>query len=207
MAHREKHFIDGELAPSVTEVLAVIDKPFLKIWYGRLGLEKAQAYLKETQELGRNVHSAIEGYFRGEPTPELTQQEARMFSLFRQWALDTKFTPTELELHVESKHWKFHGTFDAVGHFGDGKLVICDWKTSSMIDDTYGAQLAAYATALREQHGIEVNDGLIVRVDKKLDAKKPLEVKRFENFPMYFSLFEHCLEVWKFGHKLGAYKR
>jgi hypothetical protein len=207
MSHREKVFIDGKLAPSVTEVLAVVDKPFLKLWYGKLGLAAATAYLKETQELGRRFHSAIEEYFRGGEVPELDQREAGMFALFKGWAVESGFSPVDLELHVQSRLYGYHGTFDAIGKFAmSDELLICDWKTSSGIDALYGAQLAAYAQAYKEETGTEILNGLIVRIDKKSDAKKPIEIKRFTDLPKYFEVFKHCRHIHDFVNKRGEWQ-
>jgi hypothetical protein len=208
MAHREKCFIDGKEAPSVTEVINVLDKPFLKIWYGKLGLAAATAYLTETQELGRRVHSAIEEYFRGGEVPELDQREAGMFALFKGWAVESGFSPIELEMHVKSREFLYHGTFDAIGKFGnDDELLICDWKTSSKISDEYGIQLSAYAQAYKEEHGVSISNGLVVRVDKKPDAKKPIEIKRFTDLPRYFEMFKHCRKLHDFVNKKGEWAR
>ncbi len=205
MGHREKVFIGGEEAPSVTQVLSVIDKPFLKRWYGKLGTAECERIVRESQETGHLVHEAIESYFRGEELPELPQKEAKMFSLVKGWALESRFTPVELELHVKSEKYKYHGTMDTIGKFEDGVLVIGDWKTSSGINDEYGVQLSAYAQAYKEETGITVNDGFIVRVDKKEDAKVPFEIRRFSDLPKYFDVFLACLDVWRFVNKKGAW--
>lgn len=203
--HREQIIIGGEVAPSVTQVLGIIDKPFLQKWRGKLGNAECDRIVRESQETGHLVHEAIESYFRGEDIPELPQKEAKMFALLKGWALESRFTPTELELHVKSEKYGYHGTMDAIGKFDDGVLLIGDWKTSSSINHEYGAQLAAYAQAYKEETGTEVTEGFIVRVDKKEDAKVPLEVKRFTDLPKYFEAFLACLDVWRFVNKRGKW--
>lgn len=206
MGHREKHLICGEEAPSVTQVLSVVRKPFLETWRGRLGNVECDRIMKESQELGHHVHEAIEAYFRGEPAQSLTHQEAEMFELVKQWAIESQFRPLELELHLESVKYLYHGTCDAIGSFPDGKLLMVDWKTSSGVDELYGAQLAAYTQAREEETGELITDGLIVRVDKKKGAKVPFEVVRFNDLPRYFKVFEHCLNLWRFVNKKGEWK-
>ncbi len=204
--HKEKVFIGGEEAPSVTQVLNIINKPFLHLWRGKLGNAECDRIVRESQETGHLVHEAIESYFRGEDIPDLPQKEAKMFSLVKGWALESKFTPTELELHVKSEKYGYHGTMDAIGKFDDGLLVITDWKTSSGINDEYAIQLSAYAQAYKEETGTEVTDGCIVRVDKKETAKVPFEIKRFTELPKYFSVFLACLDVWRFVNKKGSWQ-
>lgn len=205
--HKEKVFIDGVEAGSVTQILGVVRKPFLEFWRGKHGNAECDRIMRESQEIGHRVHDAIEGYFRGDLTPELEQNEAKMFTLFKQWAVDTKINPTELEMTVQSHLHHYQGTFDAVAHFGDGKLVILDWKTSSAIDDLYGAQLAAYAQGFKEQTGMEITEGLVVRMDKKPDAKKPFEVKRFDDLPRYFEVFLHAKALYDFVNHKGVWTK
>jgi hypothetical protein len=206
MAHREKHFINGVEAPSVTQVLNVIRKPFLEVWRGKLGNTECDRIMTESQELGHRFHGAIEAYFRGEEIDELPQREAEMFALFRGWAIDSKFTPLELELHLESQAHYFHGTCDVIGRFEDGPLLVGDWKTSSAISADYGMQLSAYAAMYKEQFGGEIKDGFVLRVDKKVGAKKPIEIQRFENLPKYFDAFLHCKAVFDFVNKKGEWR-
>jgi CRISPR/Cas system-associated exonuclease Cas4 (RecB family) len=197
MVHREKVYIEGVLAPSVTEVLGIVRKPFLEFWRGKLGNAKCEQVLRESQDIGTNLHSMIEAYFRGETIPEHSGPELRMFLLFKEWALRSRISPIELELSMESKIYKYHGTCDFIGKL-DGKLVIVDWKTSSQMDDLHSAQLAAYAQLYLEQFNETINDGLIVRMDKKEAAKKTFEIKEYPNLSQYFPVFQNCLGVWRF---------
>ena len=206
MGHREKYFINGEEAPSVTTILNVVRKPFLETWRGKLGNAECDRIVAESQELGHRFHEAIEAFYQGHELPELPQREAEMFALFRGWALESKFEPMELELHLESKKYLYHGTVDTFGRFEDGVIVAGDWKTSSSINDDYGMQLAAYAEAYNETTGSNVTEGFILRVDKKPGAKKPIEIKRFTNLPKYFEAFMHCKSIYDFVNKKGAWK-
>lgn len=207
MGHREKVFIDGKEAASVTTILSVVRKEFLERWRGKLGNAECDRIVRESQDLGQNVHSAIECYFRGDEIPELSKREAEMFALFKGWALESRFNPTELELHVQSEEHLYHGTMDTIGHFGDGVLLLGDWKTSSAIDDLYALQLSAYAQAFKEETGVEITEGFVLRVDKKPDSKKPIEFKRFSNLPMYFDVFLSCKDIYDFTKKKGKYER
>lgn len=195
--------LNGEPIPSVTEIIGIIDKPFLRLWYGKNGIKECERIKKESGELGSRLHDAIESYLKGDMPAVNNQKETAMLERFIQWRNEVDFRPVELELKVVSERHKFHGTFDALGTFGDStELVMCDWKTSSGINDDYALQLSAYAAAYEEQTGIGVTKGLIVRMDKKgLDAKKPFEVKEFRNLPRYFDVFLSCLDVWNFVNK------
>lgn len=198
MGHRENVFINGVKACSVTQAIGIIDKPFLKMWYGKNGTAKCQQIMRESSDFGSHVHEGIECYFRGEELPDLSPQEAATFSLLKGWALNSRFNPHELEAYLESQQHGYYGTCDAIGEL-DGKLFVLDWKTSKQIDDTYGLQLAAYAAAYKETTGTEITEGIIVRADKKADGKNPLEVRVFHDLQgKYFPAFLHALGLWKF---------
>lgn len=206
MSHRDKFLINGVEVPSVTEVLSVIRKPFLENWRGRLGNKECDRIVQESIELGHRFHEAVESYFRGEDIPELPQREAQMFALFRGWALESKFTPVELEVHLKSETYGYHGTADVFGTFeGSPAILAGDWKTSSSISSDYGLQLSAYAQAFKEETGHEVTEGFIVRVDKKPGAKRPIEVERFTDLPRYFKTFLAVKDVWEFENKRGVW--
>lgn len=204
--HRDRVLINGVEAPSVTQVLGIVRKEFLEKWRGKLGNKECDRIMHESQEIGHRIHDAIECYFRGEEIPELPQVEAKMFALFKGWALKTRFTPIELELTLENKQYGYHGATDAIGTFGaDEQIWIWDWKTSSKVDDLYGAQLAAYAAAYSELTGKFVNAGGIVRLDKKKEGV--IEVKEFPDLKPYFEIFLHALELYNFTKKKGKWAK
>lgn len=202
MGHREKVLIDGVIAPSVTEVLGIVRKPFLEFWRGKNGNIVCDQILRDSQDVGHEIHEAIESYFQGHELPELGANAARMFSHFRAWALQSGANPLEIELNMASNIYKFHGTCDAVLEI-DGKLLLCDWKTSSSIDKLHGVQLSAYAQMYRELTGKEITEGIIVRMDKKEAAKKPFETKTFTDLPRYFEVFKACMAVHNFVNGKG----
>ncbi len=192
--------------PSVTQVLAVVNKPFLAMWRGRVGNTEADRVMRDAGDLGTRVHSAVEGHLKGQLAPELGETEAKCLKAFIEWQSISGFTPTviEPEKGVESRLYQYSGTFDAIGTLGSGQLVICDWKTSSALDDLYGAQLAAYSAAWYETTGQEITSGIVVRLDKK--AKKPkYEVKEFVGLDRYFKVFLNCLAIWNFVNKKGEW--
>lgn len=200
MGHSE-YILDGVAIPSVTQVLNVISKPQLYAWYAKHGWAECERIKKTSGELGQRLHDAIEAYLQGEPY-DLQGRELEMLRLFQDWKTQTDFRPVELERKVISKRHKFHGTFDALGTFGDStELFMLDWKTSSKISDEYALQLSAYAAAYEEETGIPVINGGVVRIDKKPDAKKPFEVKTFNGLPAYFEVFRDALSLWNFTNR------
>jgi hypothetical protein len=193
--------------PSVTQVLAVIDKPFLFYWAAKNGLEFCERVKRESGELGQAVHELIAYWLEHKQLPDnvLADQALELFNEWKVWQLENDFRPLEIERKVEHKELHYHGTFDAIGTFGDSPDVYAaDWKTSSKIDDMYGAQLAAYAAAFTEETGVNVTGGIIVRMDKK---GGPLEAKRFDNLDKYMEVFKACLFIYNFLHPVKVSKR
>lgn len=187
--------------PSVTQALSVVSKPFLYRWYATHGWDKCEQIKREAGDVGTRIHDAIERLLKGE-TVELSGHEHLMVEKFMEWKDQAGLAPVDLERKVQSTVYEYHGTLDAVVHFGnEGELYVYDWKSSSQIDDLYGAQLAAYANAYTEETGKEIKGGGVVRLDKKPGAKKLIEVKEFTNLPEYFETFKACLRIWNFLNK------
>lgn len=191
--------------PSVTQVLSVVDKPFLRLWYGRLGTAECERIKKEAGEFGHRIHELIEQFLQntsGHINEMLSNREMQMIRTFSSWRDQSRFKPLEIERKVESKEFEYHGTLDSIGTFGSNANTpfILDWKTSSKIDDLYGCQLAAYAHAYKEETGVEILTGGVVRLEKDPTKLKQIEVKTFIDLPRYFKVFGACLTVYNFLH-------
>ena len=71
------------------------------------------------------------------------------------------------ELKLVSEQYQFGGTFDAVCEV-NGKLVICDWKTSSSGDyQEYLIQLGAYRQLIKENLDHNIRGAILLRLDKE----------------------------------------
>ena len=225
MPHREI-VINGVGCPSVTQVLGLLDKPFLYRWYADLGWEKAELQKKTAQERGERFHKAVEDVFKNgiEPKPE----DADIYepvNCVRKWAKD-KFFCKECEITVKSSNYMYGGTFDAVGEI-DGNLTIVDWKLTSRIADTYVLQLAAYAQAWFEEKGTLIDYGRVVRpytllkpaketsVKETTDgykysfegSKVYIEEKQYTNLKHYLDVFLDLRDVWDFLNKKGMWEK
>jgi len=73
-----------------------------------------------------------------------------IWSYFEDFLLDHTLEPIQLEKTVCNVDVGYAGTLDYYGRL-DGDLVILDWKTARIFykDNTYGAQLAAYKRAFK----------------------------------------------------------
>lgn len=205
MPHTEL-IIDGEKWPSVTEVGAVLSKPFLLYWYGKVGTQEAERIKSQTAAFGRNVHEMVETFLTtGDVSrKEYTEQETDTFSQWWTWWTEQKtYTVSACEQKVKSTKYKYHGTFDALLQTKSTyEPVLTDWKFSNSDDHYRYLQLAGYAQAYHEEHGVKLQKGLIVRIGK--DGLKLTEVN---NLQKYVPAFLAARKLWDFVNQKGDFAR
>lgn len=134
---------------------------------------------------------------------------------FDEWRLTNQDEIIALEELVCSVSLKYAGRFDRLSN-RQGIVTLSDYKTSSNFFITQFVQMAAYAIAIEEWMGIEVQDIEIIRFDKKtgklstrnlqqladtVDLKPATCMKRLK------SAFASILEVYKFKNKFDKYIR
>ncbi len=178
---------------SVTEVLGlVINKPFLALWRGKIGNELAGQVQRESQELGIEVHDAIEKTFNDVKLDDLSPNAKRMVENF--WEMFVRpweAKPVLLEASYEDESLKLQGTMDALLRTKKGPRIV-DFKTSNQIDKiSVPLQLCAYA----HLSGQGVWEGLVVRIDK---VKNKVEVKEYKDLKKYLPVFLDCLRVARY---------
>jgi CRISPR/Cas system-associated exonuclease Cas4 (RecB family) len=77
---------------------------------------------------------------------------------------------------VYSKRLFYCGTCDLFATI-NGKPTVVDFKTGSGFYEDQPLQLAAYATAIEEELGIEIKDGWIIHLDKETGKCTPYHVE------------------------------
>lgn len=213
MPHKE---VDGY--PSVTQVINVLDKPGLCIWYGKYGTAECNRIKNAAAKFGTHVHSLIEAYLTKGPEGVLeadelpSPEEIACFNSFKEWYKTSDLSPLSLEPSdpVISKTYGYQGTWDFVGKH-KAQVIVADWKTSNQLYDTVGLQLAAYANLYGESQGWDkatiwknIPDGLAVRIDKET-AK--VYTKWYTGLNFYFDVFESLLLPYQFAARKGAWGR
>lgn len=147
----------------------------------------------EAADTGTRVHGIIERHIKktgippvGEPVPELA------YNAFKQWEElhGVHWVKSELQIFHPSEFYA--GTLDAITLF-EGKNYVIDFKTSNGFYDTYGMQIAAYASAAR-MAGIEVEGCGILRLDKTTGLP---EWRDFSHrMDRDYQAFLHLLDFW-----------
>jgi len=146
---------DGELYPSVTSILKYWPKTdqFMK-WIGDKGNDEANRIKNEAGERGTIVHNGIELLLKNNELnfANYSLEEWKFLIAFRNFALDYKLEPVDIEKTVWSKKHKLAGTLDCAGYLTVPKVgrifTRLDWKTSKNFHDEYGMQSASYDVAV-----------------------------------------------------------
>lgn len=217
---------DGEDKPSVTQIVNVLDKPYLYRWYGMNGWAACEKMKEEKREQGIAFHESVEaalkfkfGFEKQEPTWDESVE------VVLRWADVAKFRPIDFERHVISAKHDYNGTFDCAGMI-DPSLVIVDWKRTSHVALTYVLQMVGYAQAYFEETGEWFDEARVIRPYElkrpaaKDDVKQTadgwkysfkgmnmfIEERRYRNLERYLPLFLHCRDIWDFVNSKGLWR-
>jgi len=128
--------------------------------------------LKKAGRIGTLTHIMIEEFIKGGAVkldgyePDEISQAKTAYYGFYQWFANNNVTFHETEMKLVSEEYQFGGTFDAVCEV-NGKLVICDWKTSNAVYDEFIIQLGAYRQLIQENLGYDIRGAILLRLDKE----------------------------------------
>lgn len=163
----------GELLPSVTNVISVLDKPALPRWSAKMVAETAYrmrdslAHMDEAEAVdmlkaspwskskraadrGTDIHAYLEARLNG-VTPEELSPEAEQYRAAADLWLqqDIEVLQTEQTMFA----YTYAGTCDLVARI-DGRLTVADFKTGKAIYDEAALQLAALVGCQYDSHGV-----------------------------------------------------
>jgi hypothetical protein len=217
--NEKKHYytVEGEYAPSVTTILDSIAKPALLPWAANEGAKffishahedmKAEDMAKgirgayrtssgQALNIGMEVHKWCEEAIlwrlgKGEAPIDPTRTESlNAVNAFRGWVRDNVVEWLTVEEKVYHREHKFAGTVDATA-IVNGDYCVIDFKTSGAIYSAYHLQCAAYAKAIENMRGKEVDKAYVLRFDKKtgeFEAGSSVEI--MDNFIAFLGFLE-----------------
>jgi len=217
--NEKKHYytVDGEYAPSVTTILDSIAKPALIPWAANEGAKFFISHAHEDMKIedmakgirgayrtssgsalniGMEVHKWCEEAIlwklgKGEAPQSLTRTESKnAINAFREWVKANDVEWLTVEEKVYHRGHKYAGTVDATAIINDEYCVI-DFKTSGAIYSAYHLQCAAYAKAIEDMRGKEVEKAYVLRFDKKtgeFEAGSSVEI--MDNFIAFLGFLE-----------------
>jgi hypothetical protein len=208
MPHQAYIGSDGKPWPSATELTSIIPQPWILSWYrnsvfkyGKRGWQKNLATSNRGMKIGSLVHGMIEAYITKAPAVPYDQKYGadRIAD-----ALYDKVNPMvqdyiEIEPKVVSERLKIHGTADAIVRLEHGEgLAVLDWKTGASRSETHPIQLACYSLAWNETHpGLQVDKGIIARVDKKTKALN-VHIDTYAPLSQYYPVVQALRTIWAY---------
>jgi len=151
------------------------------------------AKLKKAQEIGTDVHAAIEAYFRDGFEP-LSRSRTPYFESFLKWADVVHPDPIIFEKRFNDENWKITGRIDLLAKI-DGKSCLIDFKTGSWVHpEIWELQLTFYRHLLF-LHDHVVDDFMIVQLSK--DAESP-KVYKYKYDSMLLDICMGALDCYRF---------
>ena len=173
MAKRKRDYEND--FPSVTEVLNVLRKPGLEMWYRVNTPQFINEAMAKGKSIGTATHEAIESYITtGElkvdtEWPDEVTMALQSFVLFKKEHPEIILKSSEKKM--TSDRYFFNGTMDVIGEI-EGKKILGDWKTTACKDkekpeiyDEARTQISAYRELYAEYEEY-VNSAFILSLAK-----------------------------------------
>jgi hypothetical protein len=207
----KRQYLDlhGSEVPSVTTVLAQLNKPQLVAWAAKLARQGInwEDVRNDASEIGTVAHEMAENFIKNQPCDfskhRHYQKALKAFSAFEYWVgmNEVKFLGSEIPLVHHQK--KFGGTIDIVAEV-NGKVSLIDLKTSNSLSEEYNYQVSAYqyllengdldeSGAKRNYPLYQVEQAILLRIDKNYGV---FEERTIVDFEKYHKIFFLLLDLW-----------
>jgi len=200
---------DGSIAPGVTTVLNVLNKPALVPWANNLGLEgiSVKQYVDKLASIGTLAHYLIECDLR-EVEPDTTGYSAEEMNLaenclisYWEWKKTNNPEPILTEAKMVSEEYKFGGTIDLYCKI-NGELWLVDFKTGKAIYSEMITQLSAYRWLLLE-NGYKTDKVQILRIGRDETEGFEPQIKTAEELEPHWERFKSCLRIYQLNKIIG----
>ena len=214
--------VEGKEYPSVTSVIAMLDKPALISWAAKLSAEYAVAHLDaiallppadainlvkrnwrgerdRSADFGTAVHDMIE---QGITPPEGDKALPYVMAA-HQYMNDQGLTPVAQERTIVNKLAGYAGTADLFA-VQENRLIVSDWKTGNDLYESSAMQLVALANATHyaDENGNLIaveeypEEGHAVRLHPKGYELRTVDMSG-ENAQVMFAAFVSLIDVWR----------
>ncbi|MCB1711990.1 MAG: hypothetical protein KDH96_05825 [Candidatus Riesia sp.] len=192
--------------PSVTEVLGVLRKFELELWFKNNTAKFCNEASGKGKRIGTQIHDAIQSYIETGKAAVDTEYHEEVSNALQSFMLFCKHHPDikmqRAEVALTSEKYGYNGTVDC-----NAVNILLDWKTGNAKDadapkvySEWRYQVAAYYKLWNEIMDNKVNKALIVAVAKDKVAYSIEEL--FSN-----QLEEMFEEVFLPALKIANYKR
>jgi hypothetical protein len=175
-------------------------KPALVPWANKLGLAGIEVgkFVDALASIGTLTHYLVECDCKG-TVPETNDYSPNQlasakvgFGKWLEWKKQHKFELVASELQLASDAHQYGGTCDILAYI-DGKLTICDIKTSKACYQEHKTQVVAYMELARE-NGYAVEAVRIIRIGR--DENEGFEDITVGSHDLHWTLFEACIKVY-----------
>lgn len=198
--------------PSVTQVLDVLRKIGLEMWFKLNTIEFINAESEKGKLIGTQIHEAIQQHIDKEEVKVETQyaeEVSNALNAFMQFKKDhPEMRLKKAEMQLTSQKYQYNGTLDCIG-MQDKKLILLDWKTGKCKKDKdepeiypeYRYQVAAYVLAHNEiqEKPVERAYILVLAKDKIAYKLEELDMKGLQE--SFEEVFLPALRIYKYQHK------
>ena len=189
--------------PAYSTIMDIYQAPYLRVWYGKKGLQEAERIRDETAEWGHDAHKLIAFISMGGKITTwdgIAEPVRNALRAWVRWSISSGFKAQRTELPVYSMKYWYAGTLDAQGLFY--KLQgIADYKTGTgeWFYRTYWLQLAAYWTAYHETYPDAPRLKIARSVILSRETGNPVEYTRTPREVRHdFTYFLAALKLWKY---------
>jgi hypothetical protein len=223
-----RHPVTGDLLPSVTNILSMLNKPALMHWAAREVAELAATMREVLPQMshdevvdvlkgaatrtgnragsrGTDIHEWLEEALRGRPTPVLTGQAIQYQPAAQDWL--TMMRPTPIATETTMFAPLYAGTADAVVEM-DGAVWLLDFKTSKAVYGEAALQLAALADGTLWHDGTK--EVPTVPIDRlgvvRIGTGGVWELHEVDDIANHHACFIALLEVWHWQHTTDKFK-
>lgn len=143
-----------------------------------------QSKLKEAGNFGTLIHECIEDLMnRRHPRHKVLSEDSKrcVAAWFEWWKQQDFHSVVAVEQSVVCwLPFPYSGTFDALWLDNQGRLHLGDWKTSTRLHPKYAVQAGGYSLALAREHGLQVYQAHIIRLDRNLGTHEELLLEPHE---------------------------
>lgn len=220
----------GYFVPGVTSILGILDKPALLPWAAGLASKYVQKNLPENAtkeqieavcekakiewrsvrdaagDIGTQVHAVAESMFKGEPIALPSDPLAiNGVKALQEWIANNDIQPIEVERIVFSKSCFVAGTMDMLAAV-NGKLTQVDFKTGKGVYPEHKFQTAIYGKAWAEENGEEIEQIIIVNLNKETGVPKILPITDRAEMQFYADTFLRIKAVSDNLKKMDDYR-
>jgi CRISPR/Cas system-associated exonuclease Cas4 (RecB family) len=191
--------------PSVTQVIDVMRKIGLEMWFKMNTPEFIKTESAKAKEIGTQLHEAIQSHIELNTLKVDTQYPAEITNALKSFMLFKKECPQiklqKAEIKMTSEGLKVNGTLDCLGN--DSEEVVLDWKSGNAKDDIkppiydeYLIQVAAYVYLYNETHKASIKKAYILALAKDKIAYNLEEINE-EKLLIAWGIFTQCLGIYK----------